>query len=54
MKKLFRFLWTGTWHEHHWEVYEKRGLVDKNNNLIGDKFILRCKTCGKMKAFRTY
>jgi uncharacterized protein CbrC (UPF0167 family) len=55
MKKLLRFLWTGSWHDHHWEIHEIRTVVDKNDDdILGDKYILRCKDCGEMKLFKTY
>jgi hypothetical protein len=53
MKKLLRFLWTGTWHDHHWEVYQETIIVDDDDVRIGNKFTLQCKTCGEMKVFRT-
>lgn len=54
MKKLFRFLWTGAWHDHHWEVYQETIIVDDDDVRIGNKFTLQCKTCGEMKVFKTY
>lgn len=53
MKKLLRFLWTGSWHDHYWEVYKETTMVDKDDVRIGDKFVLQCKHCGEMKLFKT-
>ena len=53
MKKLLRFLWTGSWHDHYWEVYKSTQVLDEDNECIGDKYTLRCKHCGEMKLFKT-
>ena len=53
MKKLLRFLWTGSWHDHYWEVYKTTTIVDEDDVRIGDKYTLRCKHCGEMKLFKT-
>jgi hypothetical protein len=52
MKKLLRFLWTGSWHDHSWEVYKETMIVDKNDVPIGEKYALRCKDCGEMKIVK--
>lgn len=51
MLKLLRFLWTGSWHDHHWEIVMRNAIVDEDDVRIGEKFTLQCKTCGEMKRF---
>lgn len=54
MIRLLKFLITGDWHMHHWEIHEQRDAVDHNGSLIGANYILRCKHCGDMKKFRSW
>lgn len=56
MIKLLQFLFTGSWHEHIYEVFEELNLhpkdITKYGGLPYGKIIVsRCK-CGKIKQDR--
>lgn len=54
MKRLFEFLIDGCFHE--WECVKTVYVYDKETDSypIGNKYVLKCKKCGKMKTFKTY
>jgi hypothetical protein len=53
MFRLLRFLVTGSWHTHQWdiitvhELYEHRGSEE---HIVAFEYILQCKGCGNIKA----
>lgn len=48
MFRLIKFLFTGDWHLHEWEIFEQGRLVDDGVG-IGTWYNQRCKHCGKLK-----
>ena len=48
MLKLLRFIWTGSWHEHEWEIYD-HGKIIRDGGPRATWYDLRCKTCGSMR-----
>ena len=58
MLKLLRFLITGVWHEHTWEMIERRKTVlyphGKNRLPRGYiyTYVQKCTGCGKLKSFK--
>jgi hypothetical protein len=48
MIRILKFLFTGSWHEHQWEVIEK-GSLKQGGRVIGYRHILQCKHCGNIK-----
>ncbi len=50
MLRLVRLLWTGSWHEHAWEIYRQGRIATVAANITrGNWYDLRCKHCGAMK-----
>lgn len=50
MLRLLKFLFTGDWHLHQWEVIARNGC----NNELGaawTRYYCRCKHCGVIKKF---
>jgi len=64
MKRLFAFLISGYWnepkrHEHKWETVGIHNVYSGGKSVgeelpIGQKYILRCKTCGDIKSVKSY
>ena len=52
MKKLISFLWSGCW--HHWEEWDRKGVVDDSGTVIGFASFNRCSRCGTHKRFNLY
>lgn len=48
MYRILKFLFTGSWHEHQWEVIQK-GTLGYNGRVSGYRHILQCKHCGDIK-----
>jgi len=57
MIRLLRFIITGSWHEHKWEL-EKEWKAetflddDKYPYKTARYFIQKCSVCGKLKLFK--
>lgn len=55
MFRLLRFLVTGSWHSHVWEIitvnelFETRG---QEKSVVAFEYILQCKGCGNIKVKR--
>jgi len=56
MLKLFNFLWTGSWHDHEWEIIETSNVYEYSDAPMkcGNKYTLQCKTCGNLKIKNNY
>lgn len=62
MKELWRFIWTGQWCQHKWEVVKTQEVYDaydKSNKMntddlipIGSNIILKCTKCGDWTSRR--
>jgi hypothetical protein len=53
MIRLIKFLFTGDWHLHTWEVYKKGSLFGKSKEIPkGHYFYLKCTKCGDIKEKR--
>ena len=57
MIRLLKFLITGSWHEHKWEIYRTSNVTeypdgDKNRMPVGyvTTYIQKCAVCGKLKV----
>lgn len=48
MLKLIRFLFTGSWHEHRWEIINK-SFVTSDLGSTYDEYTLQCIKCGNLK-----
>jgi len=57
MLKLLRFLITGSWHEHKWEIVKEfvtkiySWNCDDKPNKIQHLYIQKCEGCGKLQEF---
>ena len=57
MLKLLRFLITGSWHEHKWEIIEryKADIYTWKSEYKPEKtqhtIIQKCEVCGKLQEF---
>lgn len=49
MFKLFKFLITGSWHEHKWVVI-KEVSITCGDDEAWTRYILQCQHCGCIKA----
>jgi len=38
--------------EHEWEDHKEIPLLNRDNEHIGNSYLLRCKKCGEYKEFR--
>lgn len=52
--KIFRFLWTGSWHEHRWQIIDCGVAYDRSDQdgdelETGTWYHLQCKHCGDVK-----
>ena len=56
MLRLLRWLMTGDAHKHNYVIIKTIPVVDYTytDTKIGEKYILQCTHCGKMKIFQTY
>ena len=58
MIRLLRFLITGFWHEHKWEIYDTGEVaiwLDDNSTRpmrYVTTYIQKCSVCGKLKSFK--
>jgi len=56
MIRLLRFLITGSWHEHTWEVIDQYNtqLLDDDERPYGyvHTYVQKCTICGKLKTFK--
>ena len=52
MLRLFRFLLTGDWHLHAYEIIENVRIVTKKKKALGYIYTSRCNICGKLKNFK--
>jgi translation initiation factor 2 beta subunit (eIF-2beta)/eIF-5 len=58
MIRLIRFLITGSWHEHKWEMKEKHttDVYLNDDDVMPYKterlYIQKCSVCGKLKAVK--
>lgn len=39
---------------HDWEILSHRDVVDDFDDVIGEKWVYRCKKCGYCKKYRSY
>lgn len=53
MRRLLRFLFTGDWHLHNWEIYHTIDVYGNGINEIptGTKIIQKCIHCGTLKEY---
>lgn len=49
MWRIFKFLFTGSWHEHTWETIKEGKIVNDYDEYIGTYHNLRCTKCGNLK-----
>lgn len=49
MFRFIKFLFTGDWHLHEWEIIG-RGRLTTDDSLTGYYYHLQCKKCGKVKT----
>lgn len=58
MMRLLRFLITGDWHLCKYEIINTATIryipAYGNKYIIGDRYILQCNVCGKMKTYDAY
>lgn len=40
--------------KHDWEMLTHQRVFNENGNIIGEKWIYRCKTCGYSKIYKSY
>lgn len=56
MLRLLKFIFTGDWHLHEWEIEKERDMVMRNS-LGKEKsyieYVQKCKHCGELKIFNT-
>lgn len=56
--RLLRFLITGDWHLCKYETIKTvliRYTTDwGDKHVCGERYVLKCNECGKMKVFNTY
>jgi len=53
MWRLIKFLFTGDWHTHNWEILKEvpvRSIYD-NNQLGGTRYYCKCDKCGEIRTF---
>lgn len=50
MLRLLKFLLTGDWHLHQWEVISRNGCSDEFGSSWSRHYC-RCKHCGAIKKF---
>lgn len=54
MFRLMRFLVTGNWHIHRWEIVTVHEVVEKKKDgtesIVAFDYVLRCEGCGNIKA----
>lgn len=50
MIRILRFLWTGSWHTHEWDII-KEITVEIEGGDRWTRFICQCKDCGTITAF---
>jgi hypothetical protein len=51
MLRLLRFLITGSWHEHTYEIIEERAVCSGCQGAEkGFIYVSRCTVCGKIKS----
>ena len=56
MIRLLKFLWSGDWHLHNWEIHSQNTMILTYFNgakLEHEQYVLKCSTCGEMKSFST-
>ena len=51
MIRLIRFLITGSWHTHKWEIEGNGYILSKEGQRRGILYNCRCHECGKMKIY---
>jgi uncharacterized protein CbrC (UPF0167 family) len=52
MIRLLKFLLTGDWHLHEWEIINEAKLTSIHNDASkGIKYYLQCKHCGGIKIY---
>lgn len=52
MIRLLRFLLTGDWHMHKWEIMSQ-GPRNWRGSKVGNFYDCRCSVCGKVEEFST-
>lgn len=54
MLRLLRWLWFGRdAHEHVWEEFDAKDMVDKNTNaFVGKASFCKCQKCGERRIFK--
>jgi len=50
MWRLLKFIVTGSWHEHEWEIIQECNLTD-DFGASGQRYHCRCVKCGKITKF---
>ena len=50
MLRLIKFLFTGDWHLHEWEIIKTATWTEWQEIYV--KHYVRCKHCGKIKTFK--
>lgn len=49
MLRLFKWLLTGDFHTHHWNVLHSHKIVNDAQQSIGTSYIQICENCGDLR-----
>lgn len=52
MWRAIKFLFSGDWHAHKFQIIRALTVSNSRNEVIGTEYVLQCKHCGNIKRKR--